>query len=72
MDGGRDIEYHYNTTMEKLRITKVVKVGTSNGIIIPIEVLRAVGLERGDQVFVAVREDLSVQIIKNTFKIISC
>lgn len=57
--------------MENLRITKVIKVGTSNGIIIPKEVLTAVGLERGDQVFVAVREDLSVQLIKNTFKIIS-
>lgn len=68
---GRDILYYYNTTMENLRITKVIKVGTSNGIIIPKEVLTACGLARGDQVFVTVREDLSVQLIRNNFKIIS-
>lgn len=69
-DGG-DILYYYNINMEQLRITKVIKVGTSLGIIIPKEVLNACALERGDQVFVAVREDLSVQLIKNTLKIIS-
>lgn len=69
--GGRDILYYNYTDMENLRITKIIKVGDSFGIIIPKEVLTATGLARGDQVFVAVREDLSVQLIKNTFKIIS-
>lgn len=71
MDGGPDIEYYTSYNMETLRITKVIRVGDSLGIIIPKEVLKATALERGDQVFVAVREDLSIQIIKNTLKIIS-
>ena len=34
--------------MENLHITKVVRHGDSLGIIIPVEVLRGVGLQRGD------------------------
>lgn len=70
MDGGRDREYYIVYNMEQLRVTKVLRVGDSLGIIIPKAILKACCLERGDQVFVAVREDLSIQIIKNNLKII--
>lgn len=60
---------YYN--MEPLRITKVLRVGDSLGIIIPKDILNVTNLKRGDQVFIAVREDLSIQIIKNTLTIIS-
>lgn len=34
--------------MENIHITKLVRVGTSLGVIVPVEILRAVGLQRGD------------------------
>lgn len=39
--------------MENLYIKKIVRHGTSLGIVIPIELLRALGLQRGDSVVVA-------------------
>lgn len=68
---GGDIEYYINYNMEPLKITKIIRVGDSLGIIIPKELLESTALKRGDQVFLAVREDLSLQIIKNTLKIIT-
>lgn len=70
-DRGGDSEYNYNTYMEPLYITKIVKVGTSLGIVIPINYLDATGLQRGDQVFLAVREDLGLIIKKVDLKVIS-
>lgn len=70
-DGGRDTNYNDNTYMEPLKITKIVKVGTSLGIVLPIKYLEATGLKRGDQVFLAVCKDLSINIKKVDTKIIS-
>lgn len=36
--------------MQDLRTTKVIKTGTSLCVVIPKEILRAINLERGDQV----------------------
>jgi hypothetical protein len=68
---GRDIHYNNNYYMEPLRITKVIQVGSSLAIILPKPLLHAVDFQRGDQVFLAVREDLSISIKKVDIKIIS-
>lgn len=70
-DAGGDSNYNYYTYMEPLKITKIVKVGTSLGVVLPINYLEATGLKRGDQVFLAVREDLSIEIKKVDIKIIA-
>lgn len=57
--------------MEQLRVTKVVRVGSSLAVIIPKALLCAVDFRRGDQVFLAVREDLSLEIKKLNIKTIS-
>lgn len=36
--------------MQYLRTTKVIKTGTSLCVVIPKEILKAINLERGDQV----------------------
>lgn len=72
LDVGRDIHYYISYNMEPLKITKIIRVGASLGIIIPKTILDAVDLKRGDQIFVVVREDMSVQLIKNKIKTISC
>ena len=36
--------------MEPIYLTKVLKIGNSLGIVIPLDVLKAVGLRRGDLV----------------------
>jgi antitoxin component of MazEF toxin-antitoxin module len=43
--------------METLDITKLVRVGTSYGVIIPVHILRALHIERGDHVVFAVGHD---------------
>lgn len=43
-------EYNYNINMENVDITKVVKVGTSLGIIIPKHILTSCEIERGDHI----------------------
>lgn len=40
----------YNNYMERLYFTKIVKIGSSYGVVIPKEILAACMLERGDQV----------------------
>lgn len=57
--------------MEQLRVTKVVKVGSSLAVIVPKALLCAVDLQRGDQVSLAVRGDLSLEIKKLNIKTIS-
>lgn len=41
---------NYNNYMERLYTTKIVKIGSSAGVVIPKEILAACMLERGDQV----------------------
>ncbi len=40
--------------MEYLRTTKIIKTGTSLCVVIPKEILTALNLKRGDQVFFSV------------------
>lgn len=44
------IEYNYYINMENVDITKVVKVGTSLGIIIPKHILTSCEIQRGDHI----------------------
>ena len=45
---GRELRYTDDTYMERIYMTKVQKVGTSKGITLPPDILRAYGWERGD------------------------
>ena len=68
---GRDIRYYNNYYMEPLRITKVIRIGSSLGVILPVALIDATSLKRGDQVFLAVCKDLSLSIKKVDIKIIT-
>ena len=48
-DGGWGNVYNYNNNMETIYITKLVKIGTSEGVIIPKEILNGFHWQRGDQ-----------------------
>lgn len=50
--GGRGIEYHYNHDMEEVRITKIIRSGSSLAVVIPKEILQATYLQRGDQIVI--------------------
>lgn len=50
--------------MEQLHITKVIMVGNSLGVIIPKNILDAIHMQRGDQVYFTVHEDNIVSIKK--------
>lgn len=50
MDNGRGLLYTYDKYMDKSRYTKLVKVGTSLGIVIPKPILDAYRLQRGDPI----------------------
>ncbi|MBU6430896.1 MAG: AbrB/MazE/SpoVT family DNA-binding domain-containing protein [Patescibacteria group bacterium] len=43
--------------MENLQITRVMKVGSSLAIVIPVNILRALKIERGDQMTFGVYAD---------------
>lgn len=47
-DMGYALAYTYNNYMENIFITKLVKIGTSKGIVIPVNILRAYNWQRGD------------------------
>ena len=50
--------------MEYIRTSKIMRVGTSNAIVIPIEILRTLSMQRGDQVVFGVYEDDTIIIKK--------
>lgn len=66
VDGGRG--YHYNDTndMEQIRITKVIRTGTSLCVVIPKEILQALSLQRGDQVRLNIFNNQDIIIHKIT------
>lgn len=70
-DGGGDTDYNDYTYMEPLKITKIVKVGTSLGVVLPINYLEATGLKRGDQVYVTVDLDDQIRLTKVYLPVIS-
>lgn len=68
--GGRGLWYYNSYNMEQLHITKVIMVGNSLGVILPKNILDAINLQRGDQVYFLINEDSSITIKKiNTIKI---
>lgn len=57
--GGRDRGYYDDYYMGEFHLTKLIKVGDSLGIVIPKNILRAYGWERGDTIaFVFASDDL--------------
>lgn len=52
--------------MISLRVQKVIKVGNAIAVIVPVEVARALKIERGDQVTFGVFEDDVICIRKIT------
>lgn len=58
--------------MEPLKITKIIKIGTSLGVVLPLNYLDATGLQRGDQVYVHVDGTDQIRITKVYNKIITC
>ena len=71
IDGGGDRYYNNYTYMEPLKITKIIKVGTSLGVVLPISYLEATGLQRGDQVYVHVDGADQIRLTKVYNKIIT-
>lgn len=50
--------------MEQIRITKVIRTGTSLCVVIPKEILHALKIERGDQVFFSIYDENSLILHK--------
>lgn len=46
--GGHGRYYNYNNYMETIYMTKLVKIGTSEGVVIPKEILNGYHWQRGD------------------------
>lgn len=64
MHGGRGIPYNDNNDMEQIRITKVIRTGTSLCVVIPKEILHALNLQRGDQVCFGILDGNSLVVRK--------
>ncbi|TAK59305.1 AbrB/MazE/SpoVT family DNA-binding domain-containing protein [Patescibacteria group bacterium] len=48
--------------MDNIQIAKVIRVGNSNAVVIPKNICRALGVERGDQVAFGVYNDNEIII----------
>lgn len=48
MTQGRVLVYTKHTDMQSIFISKIHRIGTSLGIVIPVEILRAYNWQRGD------------------------
>lgn len=57
--------------MEPIRITKILKIGNSIGVVVPKHVFGSIGLQRGDQVMLSITEDNILCIKKLNIKTIS-
>lgn len=64
MFGGWGVRYNDNHYMEFLRTTKVIKTGTSLCVVIPKPILKALGIERGDQIAFGVYADNTIMLRK--------
>ncbi len=53
---GGVLPYTNNNYMINFQITKLVRVGTSLAVVIPVNILRDLKLERGDQIVFAIAE----------------
>lgn len=50
LGAGRGHRYNNNVNMEYIYTTKIVKIGDSKGVIIPLPILDGLGWKRGDMV----------------------
>lgn len=50
--------------MERIRITKIIKSGTSLAVVIPKSILEALELQRGDQVVFGIVDSKTIAIRK--------
>lgn len=50
--------------MERVRITKIIKSGTSLAVVIPKSILNALNLERGDQIIFGIIDDKTIALRK--------
>ena len=66
MLGGRGVVYNDYTDMEYLQTSKIIKNGTSLAVVIPKPILKALSLERGDQVMFGIVGDGVLVIRKVT------
>lgn len=66
MQEGRGWEYNDNHYMQNIVVSKIIKTGTSCCIVIPKNILRALNLERGDQVIFGIAADDVLMIKKVT------
>lgn len=64
LHGGAVLLYNDNNDMEQIRITKVIRTGTSLCVVIPKEILQALKIERGDQVCFGIYDNNSLVIRK--------
>lgn len=64
IDGGRVYSYNDYHDMEQIKITRVIRNGTSLSVTIPKEILQALKIERGDQVAVSILNEKSIIISK--------
>ena len=62
----QDIWYYNSNDMKQLFTTKVNRVGTSLGIIIPKDICEGVNIQRGDRVVFANFSDGQFTVIKLT------
>ena len=52
-----DREYTYCTNMQVIQMAKVIKVGNSHAICLPVPVMLALGVERGDVMVFALYDE---------------
>lgn len=61
---GRVLLYNDYHDMEQIRITKIIRNGTSLSVVIPKEILQALKIQRGDQVAFSILNERSIVISK--------
>jgi hypothetical protein len=64
LDGGWDIPHNDCNDMEYLRTTKIIKTGNSLCVVLPKTILRALTIERGDQVVFGIVDEKTIAIRK--------
>lgn len=67
-DRGRVYPYNDYNDMENIKITKIIKTGTSLCVVIPKSIRHALNFERGDQVVFGILDDQSLVIRKLSYE----
>ena len=56
--------YNDNTDMQYIRVSKIIKNGTSLAVVIPKEILVALKMQRGDQIAFGIYNENTLTITK--------